>query len=217
MTAMAVTARLILLASVFCLGARHLPGQGQESGALSTTAIPPESWEGVATRLAMSLVNVQVRESEEPLFLPKAAVRRFGRGDTRLPAGLQDQFTGYEIAAIETFDYPGGQVVAEVAAALARRRASLSLPEGLLRTMTPTPADAAAAEQTMTRWVNAAVSPQKGDRLAVILVWDMASTNRPALERLSFVFLKAGRLPDGRYRVQALAYGTAQEAVLEGF
>ena len=107
-------------------------------------------------------------------------------------------------------------MVADISTALAQQRVSKGIPDGLLRAMTPTPAEAASAEQTITRWVTAALSPEKGDRLAILLLWDASAANGPALERLSFVMIKAGRLPDGRYRVQALAYGTAQEAVLEG-
>jgi hypothetical protein len=216
MVVMGIAARLILLASILCLGATQLPGQQQESGALSATAVPPESWEGVAMRLAVSLVDPAAGAQEEPLFLPKATARRFGRSEPRPPSTLRDQFNGMTILTVETFEYPGGQVVAGTAAALARQRLEKSIPDGLLRAMTPTPAEAAAAEQTAIRWVTAALSPQKGDRLAILLLWDVSSSNRPAFERLSFVMFKAGRLPDGRYRVQALAYGTAQEAVLEG-
>ena len=35
-------------------------------------------------------------------------------------------------------------------------------------------------------------------------------------ERLTFLLIKAGRLSDGRFRVSAVCYGTAQQAVLDG-
>src|SRR5690606_6334371 len=45
-------------------------GARADLGALGAASAPRESWEGVALRLANSLVSAEVRAGEEPLFLP---------------------------------------------------------------------------------------------------------------------------------------------------
>lgn len=222
---MAVFARgfewLLILFLTAGAGAAGASGAWQEksSGALAATMVPPESWEGVSQRLAVSLVDRAARAQEEPLFLPRASVRRFGQTGALSPMALRDRFDGWRVLCVEAFEYPGTQVAANISASLLRlkREDAQAMPDAVLRAMTPPPETVGAAEQTAMRWVGSALSPQKGDKLAIVLLWDASATNKPAFERLSFVMIRAGRLPDGRYRVQSVAWGTAQQAILEGF
>lgn len=191
---------------------------GFQDGGLSAAAALSESWEGVSRRLAISLVDPDARAQEQPLFLPRAVVRRFGARDAQSAAALSEQFDGWRVLGVEVFEYPAASVVADACAMLRSVQAQdPSIPESLVRALTPSPAEAQAAEQTAGRWVTSALAPARGDKIALLLLWNPGETNLPMFERLVFVLVKAGRLPDGRYRVQAVSYGTAQQAVLEGF
>lgn len=192
---------------------------GQDAaGALGVAAAPRESWEGVAHRLAVSLVDAEARIHEEPLFLPMAQVRPFGRRDVQSPNTLSEQFDGWRVVGVQSFVYPVATLAGDTGLLVQRlrERDPAAVPELLARALTPPPEEVSAAEQAATRWITAALSPQRGDHLAMVMLWDPTDVNRPMLERLSFVLIKAGRLPDGRFRVQTVSYGTAQQAVLEG-
>ncbi len=196
------------------------PEQGrQDLGALGAMAAPPESWEGVSWRLAVSLVDAQAQLQEEPLFLPRAVVRRFGRGGVETPGVLRDRFNGWRILGVASFEHPSSTIASDLAMSLRRLRdrEPNAAPEMLLRSLIPRPGEMQAAEQTATRWVSSAMNASPKDQLAIVMLWDPSRANRPVLERMSFVMLKAGRLPDGRYRVQLVCHGSAQEALLEGF
>lgn len=215
----------LLVPASIVLSARPLSGPAvppdaaeRDQGALAATTVPPESWEGVSQRLARSLVDADVRLNEQPLFLPKALVRQFGRTDVQLPASLQDHFEGCTILGIQSFEYPNATLAVDTGRVLQRVREQdpQAIPELLVRAMTPPAEEASAAEQAASRWITAALNPVKGDHLAVILLWNASEPNLPMLDRLSFVLVKAGRLPDGRFRIQSASYGTAQQAVLDG-
>jgi hypothetical protein len=209
---------LLVLASPALSVPSAAPQTPPNYGALGPAEAPPESWEGVSRRLAISLVDAEARLHEEPLFLPKSEVRQFGRTDSRLPEELGKHFDGWRVVGVQSFEYPLGSIAVETGRLF--QRAHLldpeTVPELLVRAMTPPADQVSAAEQAATRWVTAALKPERGDKLAMIVLWDPDEPNRPIFERLTFVLVKAGRLPDGRYRVQTVCYGSAQQAVLAG-
>lgn len=195
------------------------PAAHPDLGALGAAAAPRESWEGVSLRLANSLVNAELRAGEEPLFLPRAEVRRFGSSELATPAALGDRFDGWRVLAVEAFEYPSVRIAADVADGLARvrDRDPQAVPEVLVRALSAPPGAQQAAEQTASRWLASTLKPSQGDQVAIVLLWNPADASRPPFERLTFLLVKAGRLPDGRYRVASVFFGTAQQAVLEGF
>ena len=178
--------------------------------------VPRESWEGVARRLAASLVDPAARDDEEPLFLPGAEVWRFGRSVAAGPVVLRGRFDSQVIVSVRAGTNPLANPAATLAAdlrSLAERDAAANVPPSLVRRLTPR----GAAEATMTRWLAASVGGESGASVAWIALWDAAATDRPDAERLTFLLLRAGRLPDGRFRLQTIRFGTAAEAVAEGF
>lgn len=213
-----ILAGLALLVGAGSVEVSQAKSNGAQDGGLSAAAAPRESWEGVSRRLATSLVDPDARALEEPLFLPRATVRRFGAADAQSASALREQFDGWQVLGVEAFEYPAARVVADACAMLRIVQSQdPSIPDSLVRALTPPAAELPAAEQTAGRWVTSALAPARGDKVALLLLWNPGETNLPMFERLVFVLIKAGRLPDGRYRVQTVSYGTAQQAVLEGF
>ena len=194
------------------------PTNAQPGGALGAAAAPRESWEGVSWRLALSLVDPNAEVQEEPLFVPKAWVRRFGQTESASPAALRGRFSGWKVLGVQSFEYPNATLAADTGTMLKRLREqdAAAIPELLAQAMTPRPDETQAAEQTASRWVTSALSPERGDQLALLVLWDPREPERPMFERLTFLLIKAGRLSDGRFRVSAVCYGTAQQAVLDG-
>lgn len=190
-----------------------------DTGALRSTPVPPESWQGVAERLALSLVSAQVRAEEEPLFLPGAQVRQFGRSAPSSPASLRDRFDGWTIVSVQAFEYPKGALASGLATDVGRLRQAepALLPALAARILNPPADQRAGADETARRWVGAALSPSQGQKVALLTLWNPGEANRPVLERLAFLLVKSDRLPDGRWRVEAVRYGSAQDAVLEGY
>ena len=198
-------------------------GAGEAGGELELFLpgeVPRESWEGVARRLAASLVDPLARRTEEALFLPTAVVWRFGSPSATDPGALRGRYDGQVVLSVRAGVYPEAGVAARVASDVAARAEadpSAHLTPTAVRRMTPRPSQTAAAELAMSRWLALSLKAEAGASVATVVLWDAAATDRPDMERLSFLLVKAGRLPDGRFRLQAVRFGTAAEAAAEGF
>ena len=186
----------------------------------SPNEVPRESWEGVARRLAASLVDPAARLGEEPLFLPDAGVWRFGRSVPVGPAALRGRFDGQVVAAVLAGIYPQpgwAAAAGEHLRLLAERDPAANVSAAAVRRLIPRPDQSTAAELAMSRWLAASLRAEPGSAVAVLVLWDAAAGDESDFERLTFLLVKAGRLPDGRYRLQTVRFGTGREAVAEGF
>ena len=212
-------ARLAFAASLLALASPTVLGQSgsERRDHFAVSDVPRESWQGVARRLAASLVDPAARAAEGPLFLPGVRVNRFGDERPMSPGDLRDRFEGMTVLSVAAthFDPRDGDLAGTLSddARLARDRGAI--PASVATMLAAPPEGQAAAEAALCRWLVERVEAATDEPVAVIALWDAAATGpsgRGDAERLTFVLLKGSRLPDGRLRFSRVAFGTAAEA-----